>query len=329
MQVNEAVLEVFDFSSSLAVYSDRALPLSDGPIAEYIQHHVDKSFLDHGCETGYMKDKWVEAIQSLGENMELTELGKSIGEELFNYMSQATEPSIMDFVLARVSADAHYLCFMLFEAHEAYTHQLFSEDDGSLATELVEYKAILPTKTQKLRTFAAINMSDLSVRMFEPKGEYDGEPCYILRDKVLGLTTSPSSKDTVRQLQKIVTKVNKAYESDGIDSAVKVKELLASNAEVSDTIKPATFIEHVFADEPAKLEAAREEIKEAHMPEELPMSRDYAQKVGRMHKIKTDTGIEISFPIEYLHNRDMIEIIRNDDGTLGIEIKQISKITNK
>ena len=46
---------------------------------------------------------------------------------------------------------------LLCQAHDAFTHQLFSEDDGSLSTELVPHKAVLPMPTQKLRAFVAIN----------------------------------------------------------------------------------------------------------------------------------------------------------------------------
>ena len=55
----------------------------------------------------------------------------------------------------------------------------------------------------------------------------------------------------------------------------------------------------------------------------------YAQKAGRSHKIKTDTGIEITFPSEYIENTDFIQFINNPDGTLSIELKNIGKIVNK
>ena len=61
----------------------------------------------------------------------------------------------------------------------------------------------------------------------------------------------------------------------------------------------------------------------------LPVNREFAGKQGRQHKIKTDTGIEISFPVEYMKNRDFIEIVTNPDGTLRIELKNINKISNK
>lgn len=46
-------------------------------------------------------------------------------------------------------------------------------------------------------------------------------------------------------------------------------------------------------------------------------------------KIRTDTGIELSFPTAYFENPDKIEFINNPDGTISIEIKHVGKITNR
>lgn len=218
---------------------------------------------------------------------------------------------------------------LLCQAHDAFTHQLFSEDDGSLATELVSHKAVLPMPSQKLRAFASINLLDFSVRIFEPKGEFDGEVSYILADKVLQLGTNQSSRDTVRKVKAIVDKVAQAHESDGVVELTTAKSMIAKNAEVSDTVDPVRIVEEVFKANPIQQEAAKKELADADMMRPLPVNREFATKVGEHHKIKTDTGIEISFPVEYMKNREFIEIKTNDDGTLRIELKNINKIVNK
>ena len=183
--------------------------------------------------------------------------------------------------------------------------------------------------TQKLRAFVAINTLDLSVRIFEPKGEYDGEVCYILADKVLQLGTDQSSRDTVKKVKTIIDKVAQAHESDGVAEMTMAKSMIAKNAEVSDTVNPVRIVEEVFKSNPIQQEAAKKELAEQDMMRPLPVNREFATKVGEHHKIKTDTGIEISFPVEYMQNREFIEIKTNDDGTLRIELKNINKIVNK
>ena len=96
-----------------------------------------------------------------------------------------------------------------------------------------------------------------------------------------------------------------------------------------DTVDPVRIVEEVFKANPIQQEAAKKELADADMMRPLPVNREFATKVGEHHKIKTDTGIEISFPVEYMKNREFIEIKTNDDGTLRIELKNINKIMNK
>lgn len=331
MQINHASLHIFDFTASLAVYSEHELKIGDQPIQDYLASHVSKAFKDPACRTGALNPggmvaKWIQAYK--GGSLSFVELSKHMGERTFDYMKQATEGCIIDTIVCEAVTDRSYLCLLQCQAHDAYTHQLFSEDDGSLATELVPHKAVLPTATQKLRAYLAIDMGDYSIKLFEPKGQYDGEVTYILADRVLQIGTQQSTRDTIRKVQKIVDKVAEAHESDGVEALAKTKSFIAKNAEVSDTLDPIRIVEEVFTNS-IQVEAAKKELEEEHMLAPLPVNRDFATKVGQMHKIKTDTGIEISFPVEYMKKRDFIEIVTNDDGSLRIEVKNINKIINK
>ena len=50
MQINKAALEIFDFTSSLAVYSEHELKVGDQAIQDYIANHVVKAFKIQGLE---------------------------------------------------------------------------------------------------------------------------------------------------------------------------------------------------------------------------------------------------------------------------------------
>ena len=332
MQINKAILDIFDFTSSLAVYSEHELKVGDEAIQEYIGGHVSKAFKDPGARTGTLNEQSPIGKQLVAYrqgDLSFIDLSKELCERTFTYMKQATEPVVIDGIICEAVTAITHVCMLFCQAHDAYTHQLFSEEDGSLATELVPHKAILPTTSQKLRAFVAIRLDDLSVRLFEPKGEYDGEVAYILSDKVLQVGTDQSSRDTVRNVKSIVDKVSEAHESDSVKALAMAKEMISKNAEVSDTIDPVRIVETVFSTNPVQQAAAKKELEELDMMRPLPVNREFAAKQGAQHKIKTDTGIEVSFPVEYMKNRDFMEIKTNDDGTLRIELKNINKIMNK
>ena len=68
---------------------------------------------------------------------------------------------------------------------------------------------------------------------------------------------------------------------------------------------------------------------EHELPKEVEVPKQYVTKKLKNQKIKTDTGIELSFPTEYSENSNFIEFVNHQDGTITIEIKNIGKITNK
>ena len=72
-----------------------------------------------------------------------------------------------------------------------------------------------------------------------------------------------------------------------------------------------------------------EKAAEKTLPPEVDLPRAAVAASMKKQKIKTDTGIEITFPAEYFRNQEFIEFVNHSDGTITIEIKQISKITNR
>ncbi len=64
------------------------------------------------------------------------------------------------------------------------------------------------------------------------------------------------------------------------------------------------------------------------MDKDFSVDPSYAIKKVQKHKIKTDTGIEITFPSGYIEEGKYIDVRTNHDGTMSIEIKNVGKIKN-
>ena len=54
-----------------------------------------------------------------------------------------------------------------------------------------------------------------------------------------------------------------------------------------------------------------------------------AKRVTKNHKIRTDTGIELTFPAEYGENPDFIEFFSTPNGRIEIVLKNIGSIENR
>ena len=86
MQINKAALEIFDFTSSLAVYSEHELKVGDQAIQDYIANHVAKAFKDPAARTGTLHDAspfGKQLVDYKNGNLKFIDLSKNLGESLF------------------------------------------------------------------------------------------------------------------------------------------------------------------------------------------------------------------------------------------------------
>lgn len=52
-------------------------------------------------------------------------------------------------------------------------------------------------------------------------------------------------------------------------------------------------------------------------------------KAAQMQRLKTDTNVEIIFPVEYMEEPDKFRLIHLDDGTIRIEIRNVSHVRSR
>ena len=66
------------------------------------------------------------------------------------------------------------------------------------------------------------------------------------------------------------------------------------------------------------------------MPQRVHAERTQVERAAvRNHKIRTDTGIEITFPAEMGSNSDYIAFRNEPNGLISIELRNIGSIENR
>ena len=262
--------------------------------------------------------------------MTFADFAAATARQIFDIMNHCDEPESADVLIVtfRDDEDVPFAAILMLDNKTAYTHQIL-DDEGEVYNKVIKHYAILPGATQKAEAYALINMQDFSVRFVDVKRKMNGEDLQLLPDRLLQCTAIISSKEAVKQVNKIAVKVAEDHGASTVEALSKAKSYLAENAEEAESFSPKALGDTVFADSPQLKEAFEKQVEEAQLPDDVAIEREYAQKAGAKHKIKTDTGIEITFPSEYIENTDYFQIINNPDGTLSIELKNIVTITNK
>ena len=77
-------------------------------------------------------------------------------------------------------------------------------------------------------------------------------------------------------------------------------------------------------EEPELAERFEDAVSAERLPEEVTMRPSVANRLAKSHRIRTDTGIDITFPSAYAADQHFIEFDREADGGIVIRIHAAS-----
>lgn len=332
LTIKKAVLHILDAPSNMMVISTKYLDLFDEETMEFVSKHAENSLRDAGRHQASFTEHspFLQRLRRyVNGELDLLALSSYGAEELYEQSLHSNRLYSLDVIMMELSQkEEEYLGILCLRNKTGYTHQVNSSEDG-VQNRIIRHYSILPSPSQKISSFAFIRLSDFSITFSEQKCMIDGEPVLILPERVLQCTWKKSSKETVKLINKIASKVAEEHGSNSAVAVLRAKSYMSENAQTSDMLSPIKLGRDVFSESSAMENEFRIQLQEAGLERPVHIDRPYAQKSGRSHKIKTDTGIEITIPIDYFDNERYVEFINNPDGTLSISLKNIAKITNR
>ena len=332
MMIQRAILHILDFYSDVSVFSEAEIDLSDEAAAGYISKQMEKLQNNpSGRRGGFSPDS--EFLADLrkyrSEELSFAEFSAQTARILHRYLSLAGEERPVDVLFADFSEeDSRFVGFLLLNNDEAYMHRAVS-GDGQVKAEIARHHTILPKPSQKTDSYALIRLDSEEIFFTDRKRSIDGEDRFVLPELLLKCTSAVSGREAIKTLQEVAAAVAEKHGENSAVAVSKVKNFLIENAEISGTLAPQRLVREVFGTSEEKQREFLQEIEEKEIPESVPIPRKAAVSAGRKQKIRTDTGIEISVPSEYLENPDFIEFVNHPDGTLSIQLKNIGRIVNR
>ena len=217
---------------------------------------------------------------------------------------------------------------MLLPRKQAFVHVVATEG-GQTENRIARHDATLPGPAQKVDSYALVDVEAMTVAFNDKKRTVAGVEVAVIPDCLLGCSAKASCRDVVETVTRIVEQVAEEYGSNTAVAMSKAKALVAEKVDQNEYLPPWELGEEVFEDEPAMRQRFEESARESDLPERVPMKRSVANRMAKSHRIRTDTGIEITFPSEYSSNPEFIEFVTEADGSISIELKNIGSIENR
>ncbi|MHB8063741.1 MAG: nucleoid-associated protein [Ruminiclostridium sp.] len=333
IHIKNAILHILDTGISLPVLSNKEFDI-DSESSEFLEKHIYKILEDSNIK----KAQFVEDINTVRDMCKaiktdeayFAEASRDIANMIFDIMLKNIDIISGDLIccLFYINNEQH-LGILKLNYKTGFTHFVNQMEDGT-TNSIIRHKTLLPTEGQKIDEAIIISLESGDIRLMERTYEINGTKEFYLSQYFLKCATDLSDNQKLKIIDKVTQKINKKYYAEDFDKVAKLKKVVSKSIEDNNEIRVEAIAEEMYDTNLGVREEYIQEIQKAGLREEsIQIPEKIAEKKYKTHKIRTDTGIEINFPLSYYDNREMIEFSNNPDGSISIIIKNVSKITNK
>ncbi len=333
--IEHAILHIIDTNNAATILSDTEMDLTVVDAAEdFLNKHIERSIGSQEAKAGtFYEDSdfqgWL--LQYLQQELTFIEFSQMVAKALGKILMHADDAAAADLVICDIHIDEQRT-LVIFKCNnrQGFIHQVTQTDHG-IKNDIVHQLAIMPGLTQKIDEFVFIDMQTRALTVCAKRYTIDGNSILVFPEALLECNLSPSPKEAIQTINKTAKKVAENFGRDPLETATAVKTVIAKELEISDALDPIRAGQKIFADNPAMQQDYDEQVKNAGFAENQPIHVDKEATLKKIlnHKLKTDTGIELTIPVDYFDNTEYVEFSNNPDGSLSITLKHINNIMNR
>lgn len=329
--INKAILHILDFNSGITVFSDEELTIENS-VETFLLKHIEKSLSDQNAKNGiFYKDSSfkVKISSYIKEEISFIDFSKYIVETVSKAITHSEEMESADLLVCDIQIEGiRNLVIFKCNNHIGFVHQVIQTEAG-IKNDIINHHAIMPGLSQKIDEFAFVNLETQQISFSAKKYTLDGNNIYILPEILLECTSSPSPKEIIKTVSQTAKKIADDYGQDNIVAATAVKTFITENVQNTNQLDPLEIGREVFKDNLAMQADYDRQIKETGFTGPVIVDQESILKKMKNHKLKTDTGIELTIPLDYFNNTDYVEFNNNTDGSISIVLKHILNISNR
>ena len=329
--IDKAILHILDCTTGQTTLSDEMLTV-EGCVGDFLLKHIEKTMSSQDAKKGvfYEDSEFKRQLEAyLSDEMDFVAFSRYAAETLDKAISHAEEASVSDLLVCDIRIEeARKIVIFKANSHNGFVHQVVQTDMG-FRNDILGHCAIMPGLSQKMDEFAYVDVETREVLSCSKKYTIDGNSIFVFPEILLECGQAPSPKETLRKINQTVKQVSEAYGQDECAAAAAVKSYITEKLPESGQLDPIEAGREVFKDNPSMQADYDQQVREAGFTEPVEVNTDAVLKKVCKHKLKTDTGIELTIPIDYFDNTEYVEFNNNEDGSLSITLKHIQNIVNR
>lgn len=314
------IVHILDSTVGVPVLSDTLLDYGSD-FGDFLRGHIYKiETTDDKKTCEFHKEesevfRQIQALMETGLTDEIfVEVSQNVATHLYGIMNQNIEIPQADFVVALFETDmGKYLALLKMDYKTSYTHQTQSDAFGN-SNEIIKFRAILPTETQKLSEAAIINLEDFTISMIEKKYEVNGTKTNYFSKLFLNCSGALSPKSQLSIVTRAIDTVQKKYFNDGeqFEVQMETKQIIHDQLAETGAVDVPFVLDKVFKEKEEYKEEVQEKLEKYKMGTDVriePQAESTTRKFEKQH-LTTDTGVEIKIPMEQYQDGSILNLLR-------------------
>lgn len=294
------------------------------------------------------------------------ETSQAIANKLYVAMGEGLDIPAADLLFVTFQAEGIiYLALLKMNYKESYTHEItvdssyeshniqnnpsssqansykdINEDEDAIEnedidnavinTEIIKTHSLLPSATSRIPEAVIINLSDYHIKLLEKRYEINGEKAYYLSENFLVCRTTIPPKKKLNILTRVINNISNKY--DGADLKTKMDTKSALQKEYVD--RKSFDIEEIgnklFGKNPEKKSEFDEKMEQYDLQyDNFTVTNESTVKKLEKQVMVTDSGIEISIPMETYNKLANFEVQTDVTGKSTIIIRNIDNLVLK
>lgn len=345
--IRKAILHILDTNRGECILSNTLL--DPGPdLHDFIRNHIYKivsSDDTKNCEFNPEASPIYSILETWDESDEASfiETSQAIANKLYIAMGEGLDIPAADLLFVTFQAEGTiYLALLKMNYKESYTHEITASDsEGAnlnsndsnipvINTGIVKSRALLPSATSRIPEAVIINLSDYHIKLLEKRYEINGEKAYYLSENFLICHTNIPPKKKLNILTRVINNISNKY--DGADLKTKMDTKSALQKEYVD--RKSFDIEEIgnklFGKSPEKKSEFDEKMEQYDLQyDNFTVTNENTVKKLEKQVMVTDSGIEISIPMETYNKLANFEVQTDVTGKSTIIIRNIDNLVLK
>ena len=366
--IRKAILHILDTNRGQCILSNTLLnPGPD--LHDFIRNHIYKivsSDDTKNCEFDPEYSPIYSILETWEESDETSfiETSQAIANKLYVAMGEGLDIPAADLLFVTFQEEGIiYLALLKMNYKESYTHEITVDssyeshniqnnpsssqansykdinedatenediDNAVINTEIIKTHSLLPSATSRIPEAVIINLSDYHIKLLEKRYEINGEKAYYLSENFLVCRTTIPPKKKLNILTRVINNISNKY--DGADLKTKMDTKSALQKEYVD--RKSFDVEEIgnklFGKNPEKKSEFDEKMEQYDLQyDNFTVTNESTVKKLEKQVMVTDSGIEISIPMETYNKLANFEVQTDVTGKSTIIIRNIDNLVLK